>query len=558
MRVYSRLNISRVLVFALVYYILVWLGFEYLSSIPESTEVSSQFDFIQILVLGGYPLIIVGVFAYGQLKKAKVTQPAVIKKSVEETSSAPSEKLMKATKSSNNTTTLAVLPFTNNSPKGDYGYFVDGIAEDLIHRLSRVEGLTVISRISHKGFRKILDIHEIAQRVSVNKVVNGSVRREEGNLQMVISLEDSASGVKIWEETYDGKVGEIRSFVNSIPGKIIQSLKISSSLKSEDQTSIMNCTFEAYDLFLKGRYLFNQRENGLKAGIEKLEMAILKDPKFAPAYACLSQCYNLLGFYEYDHPKNVFPQAKEAAMKSIEIDPTSVEGHTSLAFALTLYDWNWEEAEVEFKKAISLNPGYATAHHWYAEFLFGMGRLEEGIGQSRQAQKYDPLGLIVNTLIGMAYYYSREYDKSIAECEKTLNMSPDYLPVFIWLGVSYIQKGMVSEAVDLYERGRTISKGESIKMTSLLTYAYGKAGQIEKSSQMEKELEVIGKHKYISAFEKARIALGVGNPEEALNCLEVAIEERASWLIWLKEDPMFDELRGEQRFHKLVAKLNMT
>ena len=252
----------------------------------------------------------------------------------------------------------------------------------------------------------------------------------------------------------------------------------------------------------------------------------------------------------------VYPSAKETALKALQLDNSSVEAHTSLAFTHMLYEWDWEAAEREFLTALKLNPGYATAHHWYAEFLIASGRFEEGIYQSRKAQQFDPLGLIISTLLGMAYFLSGDFDRSIAECKKTLHMAPEYLPVYIWLGLAYSQKQMYTEAIALFEKGRTLTKNKNSKIVPLLAYVYAAAGRQEASNLIISELDDLANHGYVSELERARIAIGRGDVEGSLNHLESAIEERSSWLAWINVDPTFDSLRTDPRFIEIINKMN--
>jgi TolB-like protein/Flp pilus assembly protein TadD len=452
---------------------------------------------------------------------------------------------------------LAVLPFKNLTFKSELDYFSDGIAEEIINALSALRSLTVISRNSSKSFNKVQDIYEIVQKVTLGKVIQGTIERYDDNLKLYAELIDFNDHNTIWSKNYSTDLANTRNVLDDIINNVIKGLNIDNPQKADENLeNNPGVDFKVYDLYLQGRYNFNQREEGLSIGVEVFNQCINMNPNFASAYAGLSQCYNLQGFYEFKKPAEVYPQAKIAALKAIELDESLVEAHTSLAFTLTLYEWDWKKAEEEFLLALELNPGYSTAHHWYAEFLMATGRFKEGILQSRKAQKFDPLGLIINTLLGMAYFLSGDFERSIAECKKTLNMAPNYLPVYIWLGLSYCKKGMFDEAIDLFEKGRTISKNKNTKMTSLLAYSYalrGKSGAVE---LMLNELEVTAKFGYISSLERARIALGSGDTEMALNYLEDSLDERSTWLSWINVDPTFDDLRSQSRFDEVIHKMN--
>lgn len=448
---------------------------------------------------------------------------------------------------------LAVLPFRNQTHNKEWDYFSDGIAEEIINSLSAIAGLTVVSRNSSKGFNKVQDLQEIVQKVALGKVIQGTIERSGNRLILDVELIDFKNHRSIWANRYVIDIAKIQPVIDDIIMNALESLNVT-VFESPKRKNLIE--FNAYDLYLKGRYHFNQREDGLVIGRDLFNQSIDIDNSYAPAYAGLSQCYNLLGFYEFVEPKEVYPKAKEVALKALELDNSLAEAHTSLAFTHTLYTWDWLSAEKEFLIALELNPGYPTAHHWYSEFLMATGRFEEGIAQARKAQRFDPLGLIINTLLGMAYFLSGEFDRSIAECKKTLKMAPDYLPVYIWLGLSYCKKGMYKEAIELFQHGRTLSIKKNTKMITLLAYAYATAGKPNEVELLLDELDLMAKFGYVSAFERARMAVGLGDQESALNHLEAALEERSTWLTWINVDPTFDVLRSQPRFGAILAKMN--
>lgn len=453
-------------------------------------------------------------------------------------------------------TALAVLPFKNLNHNEDLTYFSDGIAEEIINYLSSIEGLRVISRNSTRRLNKFQDLHEIVQKATLGKVIQGSISRSDDRMKLNVELIDFGDQHTIWSDNYDTSLEKIGEVLAEVIVKVLNELNVSSAGKRHNSMSKDPVSFEVYDLYLKARYQYNQREGGLKLGADLFASCVKMDPKYARAYAGLSQCYTLLGFYEFNKPSEVYHLAKENAVKALEIDNSLVEAHTAFAFVHTLYDWNWTKAEQEFRTALELNPGYVTVHHWYAELLLATGRFEEGIQQARKAQKCDPVGLIINTLLGMAYFLASDFERSIAECKKTLMMSPNYLPAYIWLGLSYCKSGMYDEAIVLYEKGRAISKNKNSKMTSLLAYSYALAGKAEDAESIVSELDVIAKFSYVSPIERAAVDTGLGNIDAALKHLEDAYEERATGLTWLNINPIFDSLRTQSRFQTIISKMN--
>ncbi len=448
---------------------------------------------------------------------------------------------------------LAILPFDKTAGK-DLNYYATGLAEDMIFAFSSVPGLTVVSRNAATGNRKVTDLHEIMQRVSLKNVLEGEVIKEGERPHIRVSLKNAVNNEVRWTKQFDNGAQTVFDIQQVVFNHVLEFLEIPQPPTNpfKHQTKV----FKAYDTFLKARFNFNKREEGLPRAKELFEAAIASDKAYAPAYAGLANTYNLLGFYELSTPKNVFPEAKKSATKALKLNEDLAEAHTALAYTQTIFDWDWQSAEKSFKRALHINPGYATANHWYAEYLMAAGRLDEAIIQSRQAQKHDPLDLIISTLLGMSYYFSRKFDESIAEGLKTLNMAPDYLPVYLWLGMAYEQSGQYMKSIDILVKGKNLTSGTDTKISSLLAHVYARAGRTELAVSELDELNIRAKRQYVSAFNVARINLGLGNKEEALTWLEKGYEERATWLTWINVDPSFDDLRTEPRFQSIINRMN--
>jgi len=312
------------------------------------------------------------------------------------------------------TPSIAVLPFEDFSPEKDQEYFCEGLKESIIHALKQVRNLRVPATTSlFKGKQR--DYREIGEKLKVKTVLDGSVQRVEDNVRIIAKLIDIADESIIWTDQFDTELEDIFSILDKISITIVDELKV--NLLGEEKTKIVKRYTEdpeAWDLYSWGRHYWNKRtEDGFKTAIDYFELAIKKDPSYALAHVGLADCYILLGHYAYLRPSETFPKAKELAQKALSIDNTIAEAHASMAYISTIYEWDFKRAESEFKRAIDLNPNYATAHHWYSVFLFAVGRFDESIDKIKRAQELDPHSIIISTNIGWPYYFDRRYDDAI-------------------------------------------------------------------------------------------------------------------------------------------------
>jgi tetratricopeptide (TPR) repeat protein len=312
-------------------------------------------------------------------------------------------------------------------------------------------------------------------------------------------------------------------------------------------------SLEAYQAYLKGRYFWNKRNaEGFKKAVQYFNQAVDIDPTYARAYAGLADSYTFLGGYSINSEKEMIPKARAAAKKAIEIDETLAEAHASLALIDQNYDWNWTEAEWEYKRAIELNPNYATAHHWYGEFLSFMGRFDEGIPEIKRAQELDPLSLIISTDLGKAYYMARQYDRAIEQYRKTLEMDANFDHARGFLGLAYAQKGKHEEAI---AELRKIKDLENDPMyLSWLGMVYGTAGRGDEARDVLKRLNALSKRTYVSPYSLMAVYTGLGEKDQAFKWLERVFDERAAGPINLKVQPDFDSLRSDPRFADLLRR----
>ena len=452
---------------------------------------------------------------------------------------------------------IAVLPFKNLSPDPDNVYFAEGIQDEILTRLTGVADLKVISRTSTQQYQsEPRNLREIAKQLGVANILQGSVQKVADRVRVNVQLINAQTDSHLWAETYDRKLTDVFLVETDIAKTIADSLKAKLT-RSERQAIAVRPTAnpEAYELYLKGRFLWNKRSGAdLRKAIDYFNHAIAKDPNYALAYAGLADCYDLLHEYSDLSPKESYPKAKAAAIKALELDDTLGEAHTSLAYSLVNYDWDWRGAEREYQRAIQLNPNYATAHQWYAECLSMLGRHSEAIAEIKRAQELDPLSLIINQGVGGKYLYARRYDEAMAQFRRTLELYPHFPPTHQRLGWCYAQKRMYDEAIAEMQRAVEFS-GNSTQMIAALGYAYAAAGRRDAAQGIIVELERRSKESYVDAYFVATIFAALGEKDEAFALLNKASAERSYWMPWINIDFQLDNLRSDSRFDALVQRV---
>jgi serine/threonine-protein kinase len=454
---------------------------------------------------------------------------------------------------------IAVLPITNLSGDPELEYFADGMTEALITDLAQISALKVISRTSvmqYKGAKKPLP--EIANELKVDVVLEGSVQCFGERVKITAQLIEAATDRHLWAKSYERELRDILALQNEVARAVADEIQV--KLTPQEQARLMSVhpvNPEAYQAYLKGRYYWNKRtKEGFKKGIDYFTTAIEIDPAYALAYAGLADCYNLLGNWGYLPPKETFPKAKVAAMKAIEIDERLAEAHTSLAFLSMFYDWDWLEAEREFKRAIELNPNYATAHQWYGEYLaLVRGQFDQAIAEMKRAQELDPLSLTISANLGWVIYLSRQYEQAIEQLRKTLELDPSFVLAHLHLGWVYVQEARYEEAIAELQKVVTFSEDAGYALVSLGT-AYALSGKKVEAQKVLKKLKGTSKQHYISPGHMAFVYIGLGEKDQAFAWLEKAYEKRDGWLVYLM-DPCFDPLRSDPRFTELLKKVGL-
>ena len=461
-------------------------------------------------------------------------------------------------KNSETIDSIAVLPLQNLSGDPEQEYFVDGMTEALIFELSKIKALRVISRTSIMQFK---DSHktlpEIASDLNVHAIVQGSVLRVEDKVRITVQLIQASPEQHLWAEEYKRDLKDILGLQEEVARAIVKEIKIAVTPKEEVRhTSARAVNTKAFQSYLKGRYHWNKRTSeGLIKAVDFFEKAIMEDKNYAQAYAGLADSYNLLPWFSDFPPKEAYPRAKVAAVKALELDSTLAEAHTSLAWSIMIYEWDWIGAEREFKQAIELNPNYATAHHWYAFFLVYNARFDEAIAEIKRAQEIDPLSLIINEDIGMLYYYARRYDEAIEALQRTIELDPNFSYTHFYLGWIYLQMSKYEEALIEFKKEKALSEGWNPFIETYIGVTYALTGATDEARQVLEYLMKTTKGTYTSPYLLAILYSALNEPDKSFEWLAKALEERHILLCFLKVDPAFDKLLSDPRFIALLKKM---
>jgi len=457
------------------------------------------------------------------------------------------------------TSSLAVLPFEDLSPLQDQAVFAVGITDDLITKLSTIGQLKVISRQSVMRFRGgDKDLREVGKELGVENILEGSIQREKDNIRVNVKLTRADDGSNLWGETYDRKVESIFSVQDEISKAVVNALRIE-LVAGQDYMLVKRYTQDpdAYNLYMEGRLNWNKRtEEGLRASIDYYQKAISKDPQFALAYAGIADAYSYLGRLAFARPAEVYPKAKEAAEKALEIDDTLAEGYIALAFIKYNYDWNWLDAEIDFNWAIGLNPNYATAYLYYGSLLVNLGRFEEAMAKYEKAQELEPGSLSAKGLIGQLFYYTRQYDKAIRLWRESLKAEPGRTWAHINLGLALLQKGSAKKALQEFEKGARLPGGATHGSFGR-ALVYAATGKRENAEGELQALVERSKQAYVPFYYMAEISAALGEKERAFEYLAMSYAERDAEQMFLRFDPQMDPLRDDPRFDDWLAKMNL-
>ena len=456
---------------------------------------------------------------------------------------------------------IAVLPFVNASADPNLEYLSEGIADSIADRLSQLPGLRVVplSKVSRYKNRDV-DPQQVGNDLGVRAVLVGRVMQRGESLSIRTELVDVAQVSRLWGEQYNRKLSDILAIQEEIAHEISETLRVHLSGEVKKRlTKRYTENIEAYQLYLQGRYFWNRRtDENLRKAAGLFQQAIDKDPNYALAYSGLADSYALLGgpVYAAEPSNRTVTRAKTAALKALEIDNTLAEAYTSLGYIASTYEWDFPSAEKNFKRAIELNPNYATVHHWYGlNYLSYMGRHEEAILETQRAVELEPLSLIINASYGRAYTHARQYDKAIEQFRKTIELDPSFSRAHFYLGWAYEGKGMFNEAIAEYETARALDHSPVI--TASLAHALAMSGKRGEAKKLLDELNELSDSRYVSAYDIALIHIGLGDTDSAFQLLEKAYQERSSSLSWLRVDARLDQLRSDSRFADLMRRIGL-
>ena len=460
---------------------------------------------------------------------------------------------------------IAVLPFADMSREKDQEYFCDGITEELIDVLSHVETWRVVSRTSTFAFKgQEADIREVGATLSASHVLEGSLRKAGPRVRITTRLTGVSDGYQLWSDKYDGEVDDIFDIQDQIAQAVLEKLMESFQDGSESPAEVKplvkrsTTDMEAYNLYLQARFHMNKRtEAELKTAVDLCEQAIELDEAFAPPYAGMADALVLLAVQGGMKPADAIPKARRAAEKAIEIDESLAEAHTSLGTIRAAFEWDQEAAEKSFKRAIELNPSYATGHQWYGLWcLMPQRRFDECLEQYRQAIELDPLSQVLNAGLGWMQYLARSYDDAERTLRATLAENPGFVMAHDLLGQTLSQTDRIDDAIEELETSVSLSGRRSLSL-AILAYLYGMAHRDGQLFVLRSEIESRLAAGYVSPYDMALVHCGLGNEDEAIEYLNLALEQRNPWLLLVGVEPLWDPMRGKPEFDAVVRAVGL-
>lgn len=451
---------------------------------------------------------------------------------------------------------LAVLPFTTRGNPTEGEYLSDGIAESILRTLSRRPHLQVIAWSTAARYRHSrLPPLEIGRELAVDAVLTGQVLEHAGRLVVTVELVEVERGELVWGERYDRRFIDVFEVQEEIAQQIARRLlaEVEGRAEPERRRAIDP---EAYKLYLRGRYFWNQRSRrGLEKSREYFEQAIARDPGYALAHVGLADAHAVLPFWGLAAPAQAFPIAKAAARRALELEPELAEAHASLAYACFYYDWQWPVADAAFRKALELNPGYATARHGYGVSNALRGNFTTAFDQLREARELDPLSLIITSDLGLVHWLAGEPEETVRLCRAVLELETDYAPALLYLGLALVARGELEEAVASLERAVAAS-GQSSPVQAALGFALARSGRTMAARGLLAELAARSARSYVSHYPLAVLHTALGETDAAFARLAQAREERSETFVWLRVDPRLEPLRPDPRFAALLAALD--
>jgi TolB-like protein/DNA-binding winged helix-turn-helix (wHTH) protein/Flp pilus assembly protein TadD len=455
---------------------------------------------------------------------------------------------------------LAVLPFENLSRDPDQEFFSDGLTEEMIAQVGKLnrDRLTVVARSSvakYKGSN--LAAKEIGKELNADYLVQGSVRRGPHRVRITVQLIQAQNQTDLWTESYDRELKDLLAVQDSVVQSIASQIHI--ALTEVQKTRLANprqTRPEAYEAYLKGRYYWNKRT---AAALQKAEhyfqQAIDSDPTYAAAYSGLADCNSGLTWHGFKSPADALPKAYAAARKAVDIDPQSAEAHASLGLVLS-HRWDWAGAEAEFSRALELDPQYANAHHWHGDYLSIKKRHDEALAEASRALELDPLNLMIGTWVALRYYQAHDYSRTIERARNSVELDSNFAAAHLLLGEGYVQAGLHKEGVSELKEAASLSGGSPL-YTAQVAVALAAAGRKREAIQIAHELETISRKRYVSPYGLAQIYASLNSNEDTFKWLQAAYDDRAVWMEYLAVDPIFDHYHSDRRFQELLRRIGL-
>ena len=457
------------------------------------------------------------------------------------------------------TRSIAVLPFINASPDPENEYLSDGITDELIDALAKISGLRVSSRTSVFALKaKSLDVRAVGALLGTSVVLEGTVRKSGDRLRITAQLTSTEDGRLLWSQRYDRQLVDVFAIQDEIASTIVNTLRATMFTDlAEHVPKRYTENIQAYGLYLKGRFAWNKRtQEGVAEAIEYFKQAIAEDPGYAPAYAGLGDSYALDVDYRSIPVAEAYALAKEYAHKALALDESVPSAHASLAWALFIYDWEWDAAEREFRRAIELNPRYASAHQWFAFLLAARGQFDAALLEGHTALELDPASVSVRRAVGWVYHYARRYDQAREHLARAIEMNPMAVETYRMLGTTLALQGNIAEAERVFRDALTLP-GAGAYSKATLGWLLARSGKRAEAQQLLRDLEASQAQGYVSPVAFAMLHIGLGNLAAALDWTERAFGERRGWLAYVNVNPMFDPLRNEPRFAALVRRMRL-
>ena len=452
---------------------------------------------------------------------------------------------------------VAVLPFDNPANDPNIEYLSDGMTDALINSLSRLPNLKVTghhSAFHYKGTKT--DLQQVGRDLGVQAILNGRIVEHDGNLLISVDLEDARDKHHIWGDHYNRKMSDLLVIQDELAHRISDQLRLKMSGAEEQQFAKRPTqNVDAYQLYLKGRWNWNKfTKEGRDQAISLFEQAIKLDPNYALAYSGLADMYVVDGTVPLRESSQ---KAKQAAETALALDNSLGEAHATLGFIKTHYETDWTAAEAEYKKAIELNPNYATAHHFYADMLLARGNFDKALQELEKARELDPLSPIINVDFGLVYYYQRDYDRSIEYLKQIAERFPDFFPAREHLAWAYTQKKMYREAIAEYQKANTLSQGSNTMVNATMAYTYAISGRKDEARRILKDLETRSARQHIPPLRFAVINLALGQKDLVFQWLERARTELDLFLVYIRISPFFDSLRNDPKFQDFIQRIGL-